>query len=267
MPTICLIFVNWSIEAVKWKILIAKFEKISFPKSLSSVLSGVTISIFTPNRVGEFAGRIFYLQKADKVQAAIASMIGGFIQLLVTILAGIAAYYILENVYEDFFQTAQFVSPNMAILLFVLFVLFVIALLFIYAKRNRQFARYKKYIDVLGNYSSSELFGIAALSALRYAVFSFQYFLVLRLFGVNAGPLIFFSLIALTFFVTSVIPTFALSEIAVRGATAVYFFGPLYPNSTAIVAASLLLWILNLAIPALAGGLFIWELKFFNEQE
>ncbi len=263
--TCLLMFLNWGLEALKWKLLIAKFEKISFLKSLSSIFSGITISIFTPNRVGEFAGRIFYLEKADKLQATIASMIGSFIQLLITIIAGGLAYYILQNKYEDFFQTEQFISTNALILLVVLFFLFIGLLLFVYLKRNKQFIKYRKYIEVLSVYSSTELLTIAALSIVRYSVFSIQYYLVLRLFGINAGPVIFFSLIALTFFVTSVIPTFALTEIAVRGATAVYFFGPLYPDTSAIIAASLLLWIINLAIPALVGGFSIWKLKFFKE--
>ncbi len=265
--TLLLLFVNWGLEALKWKILIAKFEMISFLKSLSSVFSGITISIFAPNRVGEFAGRIFCLKKADKLQATIASMIGSSFQLLITVIAGISAYYILESDYEDFFRTSQFISANAVILLVLSFVFFVSLLIYIYAKRNKQFVKYKKYIDVLARYSGAELLVIFALSLIRYAVFSFQYYLVLKLFGVNAGDAIFFSLIALTFFVTSVIPTFALTEIAVRGATAVYFFGTLYPDSSAIVAASLLLWVINLGIPAMAGALFIWKLKFFRNEK
>ncbi len=260
-----LLFVNWGLEAMKWQLLISKFENITFLQSMASVFSGVTISIFTPNRVGEFAGRIFYLRKADKLQATISSMIGSSFQLLITVLAGILAYFILQNNYNDFFQTSQFISTNAALGLIFCAVLFVGVLVFIYLKRNKQFAKYKKYIEVLSMYSLSELLVVGGLSLFRYAVFSFQYYLVLKLFGVNAGTTIFFSLIALTFFVTSVIPTFALTEIAVRGATAVYFFGTLYPDSTAIVAASLLLWIINLGVPALAGGIFIWKLKFFKE--
>ncbi len=260
-----LLFINWGLEAVKWKILVSKFEKISFLKSLSSVFSGVTISIFTPNRVGEFAGRVFYLEKADKIQATIASMVGGALQMLITIIAGVSGYYILESRYEDYFRTSEFVSANVVWLLLFCFVLFVSILVFIYRKRNKYFKKYKKYIEVLTLYSKAELVVLFLLSLIRYSVFSFQYYLVLKLFGVNAGTTIFFSLIALTFFVTSVIPTVALSEIAVRGATAVYFFSPLYPHSSSIVAASLLLWFINLAFPALIGGIFIWKLKFFKE--
>ena len=89
-------FVNWSLEALKWKLLISPLESISYKTSLKGIFSGITMSIFTPNRVGEFAGRVFFLEKADKIQASIMSLIGSLMQLVITIIAGVLAYYILE---------------------------------------------------------------------------------------------------------------------------------------------------------------------------
>jgi len=264
--TILLMLLNWSVEAVKWQLLIKKYERISFLKSLESIFSGVTVSIFTPNRVGEFAGRIFFLEKADKIQASIASVIGGMFQLAVTVIAGILAYYILEEHYEDFFRMKSFISENGLLLLIASGLLFISLLFFIYLKRNEKFKKYKKYIEVFTTYSKSTIGIVFMLSVLRYIIFSTQYYLLLKFFGINAGDTILYSLIAITFFVTSAIPTFALSEIVVRGATAVYFFSLIFTDSTVIIEASLLLWVINLAIPALLGGIFIWKLKFFKEE-
>ena len=85
--------------------------------------------------------------------------------------------------------------------------------------------------------------------------------------GVAIEPVQAFILIAITFFITSVIPTFALTEIVVRSAVAVYIFGILDPAQPLLIAsASLLLWIINLAIPALIGSVFIGKLQFFKTQ-
>ena len=87
---------NWLLEARKWQLLIAPLEQISIFTSIQSILAGITISIFTPNRIGEFAGRIFFLKKADKLKASVKSMVGSFIQLSITIFAGfiaIGVYY------------------------------------------------------------------------------------------------------------------------------------------------------------------------------
>jgi len=259
-----LMFVNWALEAIKWKLLISKFEQISLSKSMISVLSGITIGIFTPNRLGEFAGRIFCLEKADKLKATISSAIGSSFQLFLTVLAGISGYYVLEMIYEDYFQITTFISTSSVVIIFSLTLLSLSFLAFVYLNRNKRFLKYKEYIEVISQFSLAQLLFVFLLSFLRYSVFSFQYYLMLKYVGMNAAAPIFFSLIALTLLVTSVIPTFALSEILVRSAAAVYFFGPIFPNSAAILMASLLLWFVNLAIPAMFGTVFIWKLKFFK---
>ena len=258
-----LMFVNWSFEALKWKLLIAPLETISFKTSLKGIFSGITMSIFTPNRVGEFAGRVFFLEKADKIQASVMSLIGSALQFFVTIIAGVLGYCLLEKKYYDFFQTEQFISTDMLLILIGFFVLIVIvAIYFVYKKQTTFF---KKYIDLIKMHSKKELNSVFYLSFYRYAVFSIQYYLALRVFGINGGTMILFSLIALTFFVTSVIPTFALTEIAVRTGVAIYFFGTISSSHVSILAASLFLWIINLAVPALIGSAFVWKLKFFKE--
>ena len=54
---------NWSIEAIKWRLLIKKMQPITFIEALKGVLSGVAVGTFTPNRIGEFGGRILYLKE------------------------------------------------------------------------------------------------------------------------------------------------------------------------------------------------------------
>jgi uncharacterized membrane protein YbhN (UPF0104 family) len=261
-----LMFLNWSLEAVKWKLLVAPLERISFFSSLRSIVCGVTISIFSPNRVGEFAGRIFFLEKADKIQASLSSMIGSMIQLLITVAAGSAAYFILQNKYNDFFGPNDFIGPLGFPFIIGAGLLVAGIVFFLYVKRNSLFSKYKKYISVFGQYKKEVIYRIMLLSAIRYAVFSFQYYLVLQAFGISAGETILFSLIALTFFVSSAVPTFALTEIAVRGATAAFFFGTISKDTTGIIAASMLVWLINLVIPAIIGSVFIWKLKFFSKE-
>jgi uncharacterized membrane protein YbhN (UPF0104 family) len=257
-------FLNWSLEAIKWKLLIAPLEKITFSASLKAVFSGVTVSIFTPNRVGEFAGRVFFLEKADKIQATIRSLIGSLMQLFVTMLAGILGFFILEKKYFDFFDLQQFFSEDFLFLLLLVLIALVVIIVFVIIKRKILFLTIAKYIKTFKRYTLKELNAVFCLSIIRYIVFSFQYYFALRLFGINGETVILFSLIALTFFVTSAIPTFALTEIAVRAGVAVCFFGTISSANSSILAASLFLWIINLAVPAVFGSPFIWQLKFFK---
>lgn len=261
----CLMFVNWGLEALKWKLLIHSLEPVSYLTAIQSIFAGVTISIFTPSRVGEFVGRIFFLEQADKIQATLKSFLGSIMQLLVTVIAGVTAYLVLDIYYRNYFQDKQFISLQSAAILVFCSVFLIGLVVWIYSKRNKEFLNYKKYIEAFTDSSVSELRVIFGLSLFRYLIFSIQYYLILQFFGVNAGITILFSLIALTFFVTSVIPTFSLTEIAVRSATAVYFFSTISIDSTAIIASSLLLWIINLAIPALIGSVFVLNLKLFKD--
>ncbi len=255
---VCLVPLNWGVEAVKWKYLIKKIEPISISTALKAVLSGLSISIFTPNRVGEFAGKVFYLKTTEKLKATIASFIGSTLQLLVTVITGLAAIYWFHKTHHNTFFFQELFHLNKLFFFIVFILLVVIIALSIYFKRS-------KIIEQTLQFKSRELFSVFFLSSLRYFIFSLQYYLILKMFGVDIAILDSFILIALTFFASAVIPTFALTEIAVRSASSVYFFSTVTNDSNAIVSASITLWIINLAIPALIGGAFIWQLNFFNE--
>ena len=59
-----MMFLNWFLESLKWRFLISKIEKISINRSIRAIFSGITISTFTPNRIGEYGGRVFCLEKS-----------------------------------------------------------------------------------------------------------------------------------------------------------------------------------------------------------
>ena len=89
-----LMLVNWSVEAFKWKYLIGKVEEVTFFKAYQAVLTGISISSFIPNRVGEFFGRIYILKTASRIEGILITVVGSMSQLLITILAGTAALLI-----------------------------------------------------------------------------------------------------------------------------------------------------------------------------
>ncbi len=265
LAIVLLMFLNWSIEALKWKQLIAPLESITFLVSFKAIFSGITVSIFTPNRVGEFAGRVFFLEKADKIQGAIVSLIGSLMQLSVTLLTGVFAFFTLDKKHSTFFNVHRFFSNEFFLFLSLFLTLLIATSLYIFFKRQIILLRFRKYIDTFQLYTMKELNIIFLLSFIRYVVFSIQYYFALCLFGIHGELVVVFSLIALTFFVTSAIPTFALTEIAVRAGVAIYFFGAISFASSSIIGASLFIWIINLAVPAILGSPFVWKLKFFKE--
>src|SRR6266704_2015862 len=75
--------VNWGLEARKWQVLLKSLERISFFTSFRAILSGVAFSINTPNRVGEYGGRIVYVQDGHRWKAVALTIIGSLSQLMV----------------------------------------------------------------------------------------------------------------------------------------------------------------------------------------
>jgi len=256
-----LMFLNWGIEALKWKMLIAPLEGISFKTALQSVFAGVTVSIFMPNRVGEFAGRIFFLEKADKVEATLKNFLGSFMQLLVTLAAGVFA--LLPMVREGFLESLG-ISDVWIMGLLIAFVFTVVLPLVLNRYRAKLPDRWQPWFKAVFDTGAKTLLTALLLSALRYAVFLLQYWLVLYAFGVWIDPIRAVQLIAITFLVTSLVPSFAFTEIGTRGAAAMYLFSSYTTETAAVVTSSLVIWIINLAIPALIGSAFTWKLKFFR---
>ncbi len=85
---IALVFVNWGIEAKKWQVLLKTLQPFSFITAYKSVLSGVTLSLNTPNRMGEYGGRILYVQEGNRIKAISLSIAGSISQLIITLFLG-----------------------------------------------------------------------------------------------------------------------------------------------------------------------------------
>jgi len=279
-----LMVVNWFIETLKWRYLIMKIERISFRNSVIAVLTGVTVSIFTPNRVGEYFGRAFLLREASPLKAILLTIVGSMSQLLVTVLIGSAALLVFLPLYFPFSGSwnpamylgllAGIVTANVAFMLFYFNVPLLGSLSGWVERKNWE--RINSYLKVLNEFSRRELLNVLLMSLLRYMVFSFQFFLVLRLFGIPVTAAQAAMAIPVIYLALAAIPTVALSELGVRGSVAIFVFGIITTGtlagaampgglSLAIVSATTLLWIINLALPALTGAFFVYKLKFIRQ--
>ncbi|MEI6889576.1 MAG: lysylphosphatidylglycerol synthase domain-containing protein [Bacteroidales bacterium] len=275
-----LMVINWWLEAWKWKNMISKVEQVSWPRSVVAVLTGITISSFTPNRVGEYFGRAFILRKASHVEGILITILGSMSQLLVTILAGSAALLVFLPVFlpnAEFFRGYMYIGFIGSVLLFdtlLLGIFFNVSFLTTFKEKifQNRFEKVRKYLRVFTFYSGRELRVVLALSFARYIVFSTQYFLLLWILGVRLPIYYAYIMISLIYLIMAIIPTIALTELGIRGSIAIYCFGfyftPLMAAPAAlnlgILMASVLIWFINLGIPALVGSFFLFRLQFFR---
>jgi len=272
---------NWSLETLKWKLLIEKIERVSFFRSFQAVLTGVSVSSFTPNRIGEYVGRAFILKNASHIDGILVTILGSMCQLMVTIVAGSITFliflpkYFPGTVYANGYLYYGLVFIILLLDLLLLGLLFNISFLNTVKEKifKNGLKKLRSHLHVFTFYKNRQIAVFLLLSAFRYIIFSSQFYLLLRLFGV---PIPFFDalmMISMIYFIMAVIPTIALTELGIRGSIALYFFGiylsRFYPTTTefslGIFSASTLLWMINLGIPALVGTFFVFRLQFFRK--
>ena len=159
--------------------MIDKIESITTGRSLEAVFSGITISFFTPNRIGEYAGRVFHLPQGKRMQATFITVIENSSQLLITILTGSIACIIYLKSYLHLTSWMYMFSCFMLIL----FCVFCLILFFNLDLFEKIFTRFKlseywrKIAHVFSLYSMKELIKVLFLALIRYIIFSFQFYI------------------------------------------------------------------------------------------
>ncbi len=253
---VLLMFVNWTIEIIKWKLLAATVEPLTFWQAAKGVLCGVTFSIITPNRIGEFAGRIADRNQKGKLMAL--NVVSSFSQLIVTLLMGLmGCIFLIAGK-----QISVFVRADIVVLAIAIISLAMIWIYFNIASSASLLggfggARVQRWLQVYKQVDGRTKLIVMALSALRYVAFTVSFVLVLVLCSVKLPMISMYMAIAVVYVVMAVVPTSALSEIGLRGSVSVYVFSLLAAPALAVFVSAFVIWIINLALPATAGAILL----------
>ncbi len=268
---VLLMCLNWSIEALKWKLLINRFEQVSFLTAIKSVCTGVFISLFVnilvPNRIGEFAGRIIYV-KINKIKAALITTIGSYAQFAATAIFGAIAYLLFWYTFSasqwEEYQGYLLIAAVAFVGLLIPLLYFNINVVSWVLGKPKLLRRFKKITSVFYFYNNVLLLKVFVLAVLRYAVFCTQFILLLQLCGVQITPSQGLLAVPVIFLVQTVVPSNALSDLGVRGAASVSFLNYYSDNNTGILTAAYLLWGINILLPGLLGAAFFAVFKYRN---
>lgn len=264
-------FINWGIEAAKWKIAIGEIQRISFIKSFRAILSGVSFSVSTPNRMGEYIGRVLYMDEGNRLRAISLTIICSMSQLIITLTMGtIGLLFMLSKIFASELVTAFWVKIVVYGVLATLVILtvfyFRLSWIVKWIDRIPAMAKYNYLVNAVESVHATLLLQLLSLSVLRFFVFGIQYYLLFRLFGVEIGWWQGFWATSVLFLVLAIIPTVALLEVVQRGAIALKVFGLLTSNELGIGLTTVAIWLINLVIPALIGSLLILGIKIFRNR-
>ena len=264
---------NWGLEARKWQVLLKPVETIRFFNAFKAVLAGLAFSMNTPNRMGEYGGRVLYVHEGHRWKAFSLTIIGSFSQLIVTLAIGAGGLLFLLTNKTTTAGIAEYQLWIRVLLYGIVVVTIVLSLLYFrlsdiikWVDKIPAVRPILQHITVIEDLHVTILLRTICLSFFRYIIFVFQYILLLQLFAVEAGVWHSFWLISVLYLILAIIPTIALAEAGIRGQVSLLLFMLVSTNKFGIVGAATAIWFINLVIPALAGSLLFLSLKIFSDK-
>ena len=244
---------NRLFEILKWKYLVSSLRTISLGEATEQVLAALTAGLFTPNGVGEYAGKALYFDKKETKKIVFLNLICNGIQMFLTVIFGVFGllYFNAQH---------NIITPKTIAILFGLCFL-VFGILFFSKKINIKGYSIEKLIHKINEIPKSIHQKNTLLAILRYLVFSHQYYFLFLAFDVDLPYFILMSAITSVYFLASALPTFQFLDFAVKGSVAVYFFGLLGVNEWIVIFITTLMWFLNVVLPVLIGSYYVLNFK------
>ena len=240
-------FQNRFLEILKWQNLVSTFKKISVAEASKQVLAALTAGIFTPNGIGEYAGKALYYEKEKTTEILFLNLICNGIQLILTVIFGILGLWHLGF--------GIWVAKLIALILLVFIILLLLKKVTIKGYSINDFIfkinQIPKKINLKNIY----------MAIARYLTFSHQYYFLFLAFDVHLSYLSMMATIATVYFLASSLPNFQFLDFAVKGSIGIYFYSLLGVNQWIVIFITTLMWFLNIVIPIAIGSFYVLNFK------
>ncbi|WP_312135848.1 hypothetical protein [Sphingobacterium sp.] len=262
-----LMLLNWLLEVVKWRFLSRRLEYLGMWKAIKSVFCGLTWAIFTPNRIGEYGGRIMLLKPENRASGAVAMGVGLFAQLVLTSVFGAIsiAWFV-----TTFIETPSSVDFGV----WLLAIIYAMAFLILYFNVSRVdylvgkvkfLHKVKPFFVVLEDYSVRELAYVLWLSTCRFAIFTSQYIILMLVFLPELSIVSMLPMIFILFFIQSAVPSLDIFDFSVRSFVASNLFAYITTQELAVMAIVSCVWFVNLIFPAIIGAFFVFNVNYISD--
>ena len=238
---------NRFFEILKWQNLVSYIHKITLFDATKQVLGALTAGLFTPNGIGEYAGKALFFDKSQAKNIVFLNLICNGIQVIISILFGLLGLWYL--------------GFGKWVFLLLTIVLGLGILGFGLKKVRIKGYSIEKILSKINEIPKKIHRKNSYLAICRYLIFSHQYYLLFLAFDVQLPYFTLMATIAAVYFLASSLPTFQFLDFAVKGSVAIYFFGLLNVNEWIVVFISTLMWFLNVVLPVLIGSYFVLNFK------
>jgi len=262
-----LMLLNWLLEVVKWRFLSRRLEYLGMWKAIKSVFCGLTWAIFTPNRIGEYGGRIMLLKPENRASGAVTMGVGLFAQLVLTSVFGAIsiAWFV-----TTFIETPSSVDFGV----WLLAIIYAMAFLILYFNvswvdylvgKVKFLHKVKPFFVVLEDYSVRELAYVLWLSTCRFAIFTSQYIILMLVFLPELSIVSMIPMIFILFFIQSAVPSLDIFDFSVRSFVASNLFAYITTQELAVMAIVSCVWFVNLIFPAIIGAFFVFNVNYISD--
>ncbi|MDN3678125.1 hypothetical protein QWY90_12490 [Flavobacterium paronense] len=240
-------FANRFLEILKWQNLVSFLKPISLGESTKQVLGALTAGIFTPNGLGEYAGKALYFEQKKTKKIIFLNLICNGIQMILTVIFGTIGLLFL-----GYWKWALGITALSCLLLLASFL-----------SKSIKIKGYsiEKLIDKINEIPKRIHQKNNLLALCRYLVFSHQYYFLFLAFDVDLPYLTMMATIATVYFLASSLPSFQFLDFAVKGSVAVFFLGKLGINEWIVIFISTLMWFLNVVLPVVIGSYYVLKFK------
>jgi len=244
---------NRFFEILKWKNLVSVIHKISKAEATKQVLSALSAGLFTPNGVGEYAGKAMFFKKSETKKVLFLNLICNGIQMVLTVFLGVFGLLYFNAQYNV-------ITTKTVIILFGVLIL-IFGSLFLVKKLTIKGYSIEKLIHKINEIPKSIHQKNIFLAVCRYFVFSHQYYFLFLAFDVDLPYLTLMAAITAVYFLASSLPTFQFLDFAVKGGVSIYIFGILGVNEWIVIFITTLMWFLNVVIPIIIGSYYVLNFK------
>lgn len=248
-------FFNWFFEIKKWQILVNSYQNINLATASKQSLASLTVSLFTPNRLGEYVAKAMYFNKNERKKIVGLNAIGNGYQLFTTLLFGafgVTFFLFQQNIVIHFYK----------ILLLIFFFFTLISGGYFFYKSKKTASSWSiKIIQFKNLISRKTHFQTLTFSLLRYVIFSHQFYFLLLIFNIQIDYSSLISAITTMYLLSSFLPMIAFLDVVVKSSVAIWLFSYFNVNATVVLASTTLLWIFNFVIPAVLGSGFVLNYK------
>jgi hypothetical protein len=245
---------NWFLEILKWKTVMGYFQTITIKTAMKQSLYALTVSMATPNRLGDYGAKALFYDPKDRKKVLFLNFYSNSIQMMVTLIFGLfGLFYIVQRFGLTFSYTK--LAAGICIVLILLF--------FGYRYKERQLIinglSISRVIDKIVSFPRNLKFKTIAFSISRYLIFSFLFYRILIFFGASITFLDAIPLIFAMYLLVSIVPTFFLFDVIVRGGAAIWLFSFVGIQEVIVISTVLTMWVLNFVIPSIIGGYFMFS--------